>query len=663
MATSKKNKAARKPAKGQTRVKTKNRVSFKRVMRLITLTAIWGAILSGAVIAFLYVTLPPLDQATQLKRGPTSTLLDREGAFFASYGEFRGDAVTIANLPPHLPRAVIAIEDRRFYDHMGIDLRGIARAIFVNITTGSFRQGASTLTQQLARNLLLSHERSFVRKAREALLALKLERRFSKDEILTIYLNRVYFGGGAYGVDAAARRFFGKPATELNLWESALLAGSLKAPSRLAPDRNPEGAATRARLVVKAMVDAGYLSAKTTSQSLAILASAATARGTPASGNARYFSDWALDQADGFTGGLIGDAIVQTTLDTKLQTFAEQAVANGLGSRPKHIPPEHWPSQAALVAITNDGAVRAMVGGRQYSASQFNRAVQAERQMGSIFKAFVYIAAMEAGMEPDDDVLDAPITVGKWQPRAYNDRYYGNVTLREALARSLNAPAVRIAERIGRDKAITVARRLGISSTLTPTPSVTLGAGTSSLLEVTGAFAAVAAGGKFIPPYGVTHIRSRSGATLYEPSMQSTRVLSPEVIERVNNMMSAVVSWGSGKGAKIDRDAAGKTGTSQRNRDGWFIGYTTDLTVGVWVGHDADQAVPGLTGGGLPAKIWRDFMMKTRSIFVAKPLPGISAYTARSEPNFAERTITKFSKWVTPKPNIVYEYPDQKGSN
>ena len=657
MATSKKNKAARKPAKGRTRVKTKNRVSLQRVLRLITLTAIWGTILASAVIAFLYITLPPLDQATQLKRGPTSTLLDRDGAFFASYGEFRGDAVTVANLPTHLPRAVIAIEDRRFYDHMGIDLRGIARAIFVNIATGSFRQGASTLTQQLARNLLLSHERSFGRKAREALLALKIERRFSKDEILTIYLNRVYFGGGAYGVDAAARRFFGKPATELNLWESALLAGSLKAPSRLAPDRNPEGAATRARLVIKAMIDAGYLPAKTTNQTLAILASAATARGTPASGNARYFSDWALDQADGFTGGLSGDAIVQTTLDTKLQTFAEQAVANGLGSRPKHIPPEHWPSQAALVAITNDGAVRAMVGGRQYSASQFNRAVQAERQMGSVFKAFVYIAAMEAGMEPDDDVLDAPITVGKWQPRAYNDRYYGNVTLREALARSLNAPAVRIAERIGRDKAITVARRLGISSTLTPTPSVTLGAGTSSLLEVTGAFAAVAAGGKFIPPYGVTHIRSRSGVTLYEPSMQSTQVLSPEVIERVNNMMSAVVSWGSGKGAKIDRDAAGKTGTSQRNRDGWFIGYTADLTVGVWVGHDADQPVPGLTGGGLPAKIWRDFMMKSRSLFVAKPLPGISGYTARSEPDIADRTINRISNWAMPKLRIVYEYP------
>jgi len=670
MAPTKTKRVVRKPTKDKKRSTPKDkqkppekRAWYKSLLRAVALIVIWATIFCTATAAYFYVTLPPLDQATQLKRGPTATLLDRDGAFFASYGELRGDMVTVADLPSHLPHAIVAIEDRRFYEHIGIDFRGIARAIVVNITKGSFRQGASTITQQLARNLLLTHERSLGRKAREALLALELERRFKKDEILSIYLNRVYFGGGAYGVDAAARRFFGKSATKLNLWESALLAGSLKAPSRLAPDRNPEGAAARARLVIKAMTDLGYIPKIAENQTLALLASAATAKQSPVSGNTRYFSDWALDQAEGFLGGLSRDVLVETTLDPKLQRLAEQAISNGLKSKPKNVSSSNWPSQAALIAITRDGAVRAMVGGRNYSESQFNRAVQAERQMGSIFKPFVYIAAIEAGMEPDDYVLDAPIQIGNWQPRAYNNKYYGKVTLREAIARSLNAPAVRIAEQIGREKAITVARRLGIGSTLMPTPSVTLGAGTTSLLEITGAFTALASGGKFVPPYGVKEIRSRSGIPLFTPSTEPTQVMQPEVVQRINNMMSAVVSWGSGKAAKIDRDAAGKTGTSQRNRDAWFIGYTSDIAVGVWVGHDADRPVPGLTGGGLPARIWQEFMMNSRSLFSRKSLPGVSGYVARSEENIAERALSRISTWVTPKSKVIYEYPNEKSSN
>ncbi len=630
-----------------------------RITRLAVLAAIWGVILVGGVGAYLYLTLPDLEAATRLKRGPTAALLAADGAFIASYGELHGQMITVAELPPHLPRAVIAIEDRRFYEHGGVDLWGVGRAIVVNVASGSLRQGASTITQQLARNLLLSQERSFVRKAREALLALELERRFGKDQILTLYLNRVYFGGGAYGVDAAARRFFGKPATEVNLWEAALLAGVLQAPSRLAPDRNPEDAAARARLVLKAMVEAGFVSPEAANEPMAVVASAATALGAPVGGNARYFADWALDQADGFMAGLDRDVLVQTTLDLTLQQKAERAVADALAAMPKGA--KHWPSQAALIAMTPDGAVRAMVGGMDYQASQFNRATQARRQMGSAFKTFVYLAAMEAGKEPDDMVLDAPIEVGKWRPRNYKDRYYGEVTLREALARSLNGAAVRLAEEVGRERAITVARRLGVVSPLPDGPSVTLGAGAATLLEMTGAYAALAAGGRYTPPYGVVEVRARDGAMLYQPSKSGAPAVAPEIEERMNNMLAAVGAWGSGKAAAIDRDAAGKTGTSQNGRDAWFIGYTADLVVGVWVGHDDDRPIPGLTGGGLPARIWHDFMAAATGSFAPKTLPGVAGLTPRAISDAVE--TSGGAAWIqpAPKPFVVYEYPEGSG--
>lgn len=625
------------------------------------LAGIWGGVAAGAVVAYFYLTLPDLEAATRLQRGPTAALLARDGAFIASYGELRGEMTAVADLPPHLPRAVIAIEDKRFYSHRGVDLWGIARAAIVNLTSGSLRQGASTITQQLARNLLLTPERSFARKAREALLALELERRFGKDQILTMYLNRVYFGGGAYGVDAAARRFFGKSAREVNLWEAALLAGSLKAPSRLAPDRNPEAAAARARLVLQAMVDAGFAPPEAVAEPMAVVASAATALTAPVAGGARYFADWALDQTDGFMAGLDRDVLVQTTLDLRLQALAEQAIAAGLAGRPRATPAQRWPSQAALIAMTPAGAVRAMVGGRNYVESQFNRAVQARRQLGSAFKPFVFLAAVEAGWEPDDAVQDAPISIGRWRPRNYKDRYYGEVTLREALARSLNAPAVRLAETVGRAAAVDAARRLGVASPLPDGPSVSLGAGAVTLLEATGAYAALAAGGRYAPPYGVVEVKARDGAVLYRPTIAATRAVAPAAVERMNNMLAAVVAWGSGAAAALDRDAAGKTGTSQKGRDGWFIGYTADLVVGVWVGHDDDRPIPGLTGGGLPARIWRDFMAGAHRDRPARPLPGVAGFASRprSKPNAPAPSVDAGSARFAPKPKpyVVYEYP------
>lgn len=620
---------------------------------------VWGVIVTGAVTGYFYFTLPSLEEATRLQRGPTAALLATDGAFIASYGELRGQMTTVAQMPPHLPRAVIAIEDRRFYEHGGIDPWGVARAIFVNVTSGRLRQGASTITQQLARNLLLDNSRSFGRKAREALLAFELERRFAKDQILTLYLNRVYFGGGAYGVDAAARRFFGKPATQVNLWEAALLAGSLKAPSKLAPDRNPEEAAARARLVLNAMVESGFIDRADADQPMAVALSAATALDAPVAGNARYFADWAVDQAEGFMAGLQQDVLVETTLDLALQRLAENALADGLAGKPAKTPARAWPSQGAIVVMTPEGAVRAMVGGLAYQASQFNRAAQAVRQMGSVYKPFVYLAALEAGMEPDDIVLDAPIAVGTWRPGNYKDRYYGEVTLREALARSLNAAAVRLAEKVGRQKSVAAARRLGVVSALPDGPSVSLGAGAATLLEVTGAYAAFAAGGRFTPPHGIVEVRSRSGDVLYKPTIAATQAIDHAVALRMTNLLAAVVEWGSGRAASVDRDAAGKTGTTQRSRDGWFVGYTADLVVGVWVGNDDDTAVEGLTGSGLPAQIWHDFVAATHDRFAPKPLPGKASYPAR--PGQAAAPAPRTDAAATPpaaKPFVIYQYPN-----
>lgn len=617
------------------------------IFRAVALAGIWAAILAAGVVGYLYLTLPDLEAATRLKRGPQAALIAQNGAFLASYGELRGDMVSVAELPAHLPRAVVAIEDRRFYEHGGVDPIGVARAIYVNIVAGSVRQGASTITQQLAKNLLLTNERSYWRKAREALLAWELEQSFGKDQLLTIYLNRVYFGGGAYGVDAAARRFFGKPATEVSLWEAALLAGSLKAPSHLAPDRNPEAAAARARLVLQAMVDAEFISERAMSDPVALTTSAATARSAPVAGDARYFADWALDQAEGYMGGLDRDVLVQTTLDLDLQRAAEAAIAAGLANRPKDVAAKNWPSQAALVAMSPDGAVRAMVGGAAYRVSQFNRATQAKRQMGSVFKPFVYLAALEAGYEPDSIVSDSPVAVGKWRPRNYKGRYYGDVTLREALARSLNAPAVRLAEQIGRDKAVAVARRLGMASPLPSGPSVTLGSGAASLIEVTGAFAALANGGRFQAPFGVEGIRSRDGDPLYQQSSAATLVVDPAVAARMNNMLAAVIAWGSGRRAAIDRDVAGKTGTSQRSRDGWFVGYSADFAVGVWVGHDDDRPIPGLSGSGLPAEIWQHFMAAAHDGRAVTGLPGVTGFAPRAT---APSPTTETAKPATANP-------------
>lgn len=579
---------------------------------------VWTAVALAALVAWYAYDLPDVEEleSTAGRRAPSVAVLASDGSTVAHYGELYGVAVQLHELPSHLPHAVLAIEDRRFYEHGGADPVGIVRAAWTNILAGSVRSGGSTVTQQLAKNLFLSPERTIRRKVQELLLAFWLERRYSKDQILTIYLNRVYFGAGAYGVDAAARRFFGKPASEVTVYEAALLAGVLKAPSRFNPLADPERANGRARQVLQGMVEAGWLSGR--EAAAAMTGGADVPRGASAA-RARYFADWVLERARDYVGYRSGDITVTTTIDPRLQLLAEQALAGWLNRAA-----DRNVGQAALVAMRPDGAVVAMVGGRDYGATQFNRASQALRQPGSAFKLFVYLAAVEAGIRPADEVTDAPVSVGDWSPQNAGGSHRGRVTVREAAARSLNSVAVTLAEQVGRERVLDVARRLGVTSELGVDPSLALGAYEVSLLELTAAYGVMAAGGIGIWPYGITEVRDEYGRVLYRRSGGGPgRVVDEAHVAAINDMFTAAITWGTGKAARLDRPAAGKTGTSQDSRDAWFIGYTPDLVTGVWFGNDDNAPMAGVGGGSYPALTWKAFMQPALAGVAAKPLPGV----------------------------------------
>ncbi len=576
--------------------------------------------------------LPDLERlhAAAMRR-PTITVLAADGSEIGRRGDFYGAVLGLDEVPPTLLWAVLATEDRRFYDHRGIDPRGLARAAFVNLRAGAIRQGGSTITQQLAKNLFLTHDRTVRRKVQEVLLALWLERRFSKDQILAIYLNRVYLGAGSYGVDAAAVRYFGKSARDLSLYESALIAGLLKAPSRDNPLANPMRANRQARRVLTAMVGAGWLAKDEASEASQVgkakLVGTTRAAGHVARHSAKlgsgYFTDWVIEQVQSFVGAPDRDLVVLTTLHPRLQVIARDAIGQALrDASAKHV------EQGALVALAPNGAVAAMVGGSDYRISQFNRAGQAERQPGSAFKLFVYLAALEAGFQPDSKISDEPVTVEGWTPRNAGNEFRGAVSLREGVARSINAVAVALSERVGRNNVVGAARRLGITSELTPEPSLALGVHEVSLLELTGAYAIVANGGYRVWPHGINEIRDRDGALLYKRRSDGAgRVIAAGHVEALNDMLAAVVSWGTGRAARLDRIAAGKTGTSQGYRDAWFVGYTPDLIAGVWFGNDDARSMDGMTGGSLAAPAWRRFMRDALTNVPPSGLPGVRSFT------------------------------------
>ena len=595
-----------------------SRPFLSRFLWFALTAAVWLVLGAAAVIAWYARDLPDIaDLERATIRKPIVTVLAADGSVVARYGDIHGDAVRVRDLPPHVPRAFLAIEDRRFYDHPGVDVLGIIRAAVRNFSAGGIREGGSTITQQLAKNLFLTRERTFRRKIQELLVALWLEHRFTKDQILGIYLNRVYFGAGAYGVDAAAHRYFGRSAEKLTLFEAAVLAGLVKAPSRDNPIVAPKRAAQRANLVLAQMARSGWLN-----EAAAARAQRDEVRFGPArvdNTSAKYFSDWILDRVDDYIGFVSGDVVIRTTIDPRLQRDAQEAASQVLANSAKL-----RVSQAAIVALSPDGAVRAMIGGRDYGESQYNRATRALRQPGSAFKLFVFLAALESGIRPDDQVSDRPITVDGWSPRNAGTVYRGDVTFREGAARSSNAVAVALTERVGRDKVIRAARRLGITSPLRADPSLALGAHEVTLLELTGAYATVANGGDGVWPYGIEEIRDGAGRVLYRRRGDGPgRAIGAEYVAGLNDLFSAVVRWGTGKAARIDRPAAGKTGTNQDNRDAWFVGYTPDLVAGVWLGNDDFSPMQDVSGGSLAARMWQLFMSQALKGVPVHPLSGV----------------------------------------
>jgi penicillin-binding protein 1A len=590
---------------------------------------VWGVIALGLAVAYYAHDLPDVGKLSRIERRPNVTLAAADGTTLANFGDLYGEWLPLDAIPQALVQAVLATEDRRFYSHPGVDAWGLVRAAYANLRAGRAVQGGSTITQQLAKNVFLTGERTVKRKVQELMLALWLERRFSKDEILTLYLNRVYFGSGSYGVDAAARRYFEKSGRQVTLPEAALLAGLLKAPTRLSPANAPQLAQARARLVLNNMVEAEVLGAGAAKAAQQQLAKLTVKR--PAGQGARYFADWVLDQLNDLIDAPGRDLLVLTTLDPKLQRMAEQSVEAGLARDGERLDVE----QSALVAMTPEGAIRAMVGGRNYLDSQFNRATQAMRQPGSAFKLFVYLAALEAGIRPEDGFPDAPIKIGKWEPRNYTPGYAGQVSVRESLAKSINTVAVRLSEQVGRSRVRDAAARLGVVIDGTPTPAIALGAYETTLLALTGAYATMADNG--IPPiaHGVLEVRDTQGQVLYRRQGSGAgHAVSPVILGQLDSMLQGVMREGTGRGARLDRPAAGKTGTTSDYRDAWFVGYTADLVAGVWVGNDDASAMNKVTGGGLPAQIWKDFMAQAATGQPPRELPAqalaLTASTSRA---------------------------------
>lgn len=564
---------------------------------------LWVGIAGVGTVAWVGAHLPPIQSLEIPKRPPTIDIVDDQGHALARRGDLAGPPVALKDMPPYVPQAFVAIEDRRFYHHFGVDPLGIGRAFIANVLHRGVAQGGSTITQQLAKNLFLTQERTITRKLQEVLLALWLERKFSKTQILELYLNRVYFGSGAYGIEEASERYFGKSARQLTLAEAAMLAGLVKSPSRLAPTRNFREAEKRAKIVLADMAGLHFISPA--SERLALAQPPHIAHNANG-GSVNYVADWVMDALDDILGHVDEDIVVRTSIDAGMQASAEQAVAQELAAKGGKVNV----SQGALVAMTPDGAVRALIGGRNYTESQYNRAIAARRQPGSSFKPFVYLTAMESGLTPDTIREDRPIDVHGWRPDNYGHEYFGAVPLWKALAFSLNSVSVRLTLEMTPAAVVRTAHRLGIASKLEPNASIALGTSEVSPLELVGAYVPFANGGYAIVPHVIDRIATRNGKVLYEfPHAQLGRIIDARYVAMMNFMMEQTLAVGTARHASLPGwTAAGKTGTSQDFRDAWFLGYTPYLVTGVWLGNDDGTPTKHVTGGSLPVDIWSRFM-------------------------------------------------------
>jgi penicillin-binding protein 1A len=591
-----------------------------RLARFFLILFIWGVLAVGCGIAYFAYTLPDLDKVANITRAPSMTVRDASGQHIASYGQLHGQGVQVQDLPAYLPQAVLATEDRSFYDHFGVDPVGILRAVYRNVSSGRYVQGGSTITQQVAKNLFLSREKTITRKIRELLLAFWLEHTFTKDQILTLYLNRVYLGAGTYGMDAAAQKYFHKPVQGVNLYEAAILAGLLKAPSRYNPLRSENAAHQRATVVLQNMVHAGYITQAQADAAKAggtqyLRAALAPSQDKPG----LYFTDWVSSRVPSFVGQPDADLVVYTTLDYALQKTAEQIVRRTLAQhgRQRNI------SQAAVVVMDKYGAIKAMVGGRSYRNSQFNRVTQALRQPGSAFKPFVYMAAVLRGYRADTMVDDRPLDLKGWSPQNFDGLYRGTMPMAEALAKSINTVAVRLALDVGVDAVIRTAKKMGFGGDLRADPAIALGASEATLLDLTSAYAPLANGGATIFPHGIQKITTRGGDVLYQRDANgAVQTLPVAAVHELNIMLQRAILAGTAHRAGIAGiPMAGKTGTSQDYRDALFVGYTSEFVAGVWVGNDNRAPMNKVTGGTIPAEIWQAVMAKAHQYVAAQPLP------------------------------------------
>lgn len=585
--------------------------------RLLGFVSFSVTALVAGFVALVFITLPDLQRA--LERDGTDmvsiSVLDMQGEEIGSRGRRTAPTVPLGEMPPYLVKAVLATEDRRFYEHGGFDARGIARAMWRNLRSFGFVEGGSTISQQVAKNLYLDNSRTLWRKAQEALITLWLENNLSKEEILTLYLNRIYMGAGNYGMDAAARYYFGKSVRDVSLAEAAVLAGLPKAPTRYAPTNDLQQARARANQVLDRLVSAGSLTAEEVSGARQHPAEVLTRR----KGEGReYFVDWIAEQVRTLYPEASGRFVVRTTLDPRRQAAAEEAVERALAETGK----ERNVSQGALIALAPDGAVLAMVGGRSYVESQFNRAAQAKRQPGSAFKPIVYLAALEAGYTPDSPVTDEPVSMGGWTPRNASTRDWGTVSLATALSNSINTITVQVGDKVGIDRITASAQRLGIESPLPRNLSIVLGSAEVSLLELASAYSAFGNEGRRATPYGIAAIEAENGDVVYRREAAETQAITRTQAHDMTYMLHQVMTEGTGRAAALSgRLAAGKTGTSQDNRDAWFVGYTGHEVAGVWFGND-DNSPSNASGGNFAAVAWRNYMTAAEAGLPPAPLPG-----------------------------------------
>jgi penicillin-binding protein 1A len=584
----------------------------------LTTLGVVGALCVAGIVYYYWMQMPATTTWKVPDRAANIRIVAADGQMMSNRGKMGGEAVSLADLPQYVPQAFIAIEDRRFYQHFGIDVMGLGAVGLESLKAGHVTRGASTLTQQLAKNLFLSPDQTLGRKVQEALLAVWLEHNYTKDQILELYLNRVFFGNNATGIEAASQTYFGKSAKNLSLGEAAILAGSMQAPSRLNPKGDPKVVEARQKLVLQAMADQGYITKK--EASAATIDPGENIR-TKVAGSESYVADWVEQLVQSYVGDIKEDIVVYTTINWDLQKEAEFLVKEAVADQG----PKYHFTQGALVSVDTDGAVRAIVGGADYQKSQYNRAVTSRRQPGSTFKPFVYMAAMEKGFTPDTIADDDPININGWQPENADGKYMGPITLRQALAFSRNTVAAQLAWNVGPDKVVEAAQRMGISSPLQAVPSIALGTQEVSLLELTSGYVPFANGGNGVIANVITRIETATGKVLYDSVPAGPgQVVSPAVVGEMNDMLSTALDIGTGKHAHLSGwQIGGKTGTSQKARDALFIGYTSRMVTGVWLGNDDDTAT-SLAGGTVPTQIWSDFMAKAHDGLSPANLPDAS---------------------------------------